>query len=237
MRAGVIGVLLGRSVCHRCDTGERTLAIGPCTYARMAVTHVCVSGAPPADGRAVQMWIVLCVMVVLPGRLWAIKKGGLADRPRLRNRGVRFVLSARTSRRGWCDRFHAGSTARGRTRPPASCALRSLRLRGRVSVRSRSLEVTPAGGSRVTQRPANCKENSPNSWISLRRRRPRARLGRAAPRRRLRAGCSEARSDGCPTPAPTLSPEKNITILTTLVEVVRSAQPPPQRPSKEPRIT
>lgn len=236
MRAGVIGVLLGRSVCHRCDTGERTLAIGPCAYARMTVTHVCVSGAPPADGRAVQMWIVLCVMVVLPGRLWAIKKGGLADRPRLRNRGVRLVLSARTSRRGWCDRFHAGSTARGRTRPPASCALRSLRLRGRVSVRSRSLEVTPACGSRVTQRPANCKENSPSSWIPSRRRRPRARLGRAAlpgACTLLFGGAISRISDAGAHP----SPEKNITIFTTLVKVVRSAQPPPQRPSKEPRIT
>ena len=181
LRAGVIGVLLGRSVFHRCDTGERRLAIGLCTYARMTVTHVCVSGAPPADGRAVQMWFVLCVMGVFPGRLWAIKK---ADSLTALAGGIVVCASCSAHApqgEGAC-RFHAGPTARGRTRPPASCALRSLGLRGRVSVRSRSLEVTPAGASRVTQRPADCKENSPNSWISSRRRRPRPRLGPAAAR-------------------------------------------------------
>ena len=236
MRAGVIGVLLGRSVCHRCDTGERTLAIGPCTYARMAVTHVCVSGAPPADGRAVQMWIVLCVMVVLPGRLWAIKKGGLADRPRLRNRGVRFVLSARTSRRGWCDRFHAGSDC-SRTDAPAGIVRFALVAAARKSVS----EVAVIGGNScwwVEGNPAAGElQGEFTQFVDFfTTTASTSRLGRAA----LAGACALAvrrrdLTDVRRRRPP--SPEKNITIFTTLVEVVRSAQPPPQRPSKEPRIT
>ena len=68
-----------------------------------------------------QMLLMLCFTVVLPGRLWAIKKGGRCDRPRLRYSTCAKALSAHISKRG-SGHFHGYLPALGQTPRSASCA-------------------------------------------------------------------------------------------------------------------